>query len=170
MSTTMNLRSGRAVMRRESRNYEEFNERKKYQEEQRLAEESLYDDDEDDETQGLSGTEIKFVQFKNRLKFLVHLNEHQKKNNYSFKEKVEIVKELYELVRYNIDVIIHMYLSVFKNDKRLPRVIIDRGRFIVQEMCEKKRTRGEDKLYKECRELILFVIDILEYHIFTLQK
>jgi hypothetical protein len=156
-------------MRRDSRNYEEFNERKKYQEEQRLAEESLYDD-EDDETRGLSRTEIEFIKFKNRLKFLVNLNEHQKKNNYSFKQKVEIVKELYELVRYNIDVIIHMYLSVFKNDKRLPRVIIDRGRFIIQEMCAKKRTRSEEKLYKECKELILFVIDILQYHIFTLQK
>lgn len=167
----MNLRSGRKVMRRDSRNYEEFNERKKYQEEQRLAEESLYDDeDEDDKTRGLSRREIEFIKFKNRLKFLVHLNEYQKKNNYSFKQKVEIVKELYELVRYNIDVIVHMYISVFKNDKRLPRAIIDRGNFILKEMRLKKRTRSEEKLYKECEELILFVIDILQYYVFTLYE
>ena len=169
MTTTMNLRSGRAIMRRDSRNYEEFNERKKYQEEQRVAEESLYDD-EDDAPQGLSGTEIKFNNFKHRLRFLINLNEHQRQTNSNLNKKLEIVKELYELIRYNLDIIIHISLSVYKHDKRLARVIIERGRFILEEIRLKKRTRAEDELYKECKELILFVIDTLEYHVFTLYK
>jgi hypothetical protein len=157
MSTIMNLRSGRSIMRRDSRNYEEFHERKKYQEE--LAENARIDNEE--EPNVLSGTEIKFNQFKYKLKTILDINEHQKKNNCSLIDKMKTVKRLYELIKDNIDVLIHMHVSVYKDTKKLPLAIIETGRTLIGEMISKIRSRNETKLYRECRELIVFVINRL---------
>jgi hypothetical protein len=150
-------------MRRDSRNYEEFHERKKYQEE--LAKNSRIDNEQ---PKVLSGTEIEFKQFKYKLKNLLEINEYQKKNNFSLIDKMKTVKRLYELIKDNIDVLIHMYLSVHKDTRKLPLVIIERGRSLIKEMVSKIRSRNETKLYKECRELIVFVINRLEYLLFVL--
>lgn len=163
MSTTMNLRSGRSIMRRDSRNYEEFQERKKYQEE--LAEKIRIDIE--GETNIVSETEFKFKLLKYKLKNLLDINEYQKKNNCSLIDKMETVKRLYELIKDNIDVLIRMYLSVYKGTRKLPLAIIERGRTLIEEMVSKIRSRNETKLYRECRELIVFVINTLKYNLFV---
>jgi hypothetical protein len=151
-------------MRRDSRNYEEFHERKKYQEE--LSENSRIDNEE--ESKVLSGTEIEFKEFKYKLKTLLDINEYQKKNNCSLMDKMKTVKRLYELIKDNIDVLIHMHVSVYKDTRKLPLVIIERGRSLIGEMISNIRTRNETKLYRECMELIVFVINRLECHLFVL--
>jgi hypothetical protein len=149
-------------MRRDSRNYEEFQERKKYQEE--LAENIRIDIEEEPKT--LSEIEFKFKLFKYKLKNLLDINDYQKKNNCSLIDKMKTVKRLYELIKDNIDVLIHMYLTVYKGTRKLPLAIIERGRPLIEEMVSKIRTRNETKLYRECRELIVFVISRLKSHLF----
>jgi hypothetical protein len=151
-------------MRRDSRNYEEFHERKKYQEE--LAKDSSIDNKE--EPKLLSGTELEFKRFKYKLKTLLDINEYQKKNNCSLMDKMETVKRLYELIKDNINVLIHMYVSVYNGTRNLPLAIIVRGTSLIEEMLSKIRSRNETKLYRECRELIGFVIKRLEYTLFAL--
>jgi hypothetical protein len=151
-------------VRRDSRNYEEFDERKKYQKE--LAENARIDNEK--EPKVLSGTEIEFKRFKYKLKTLLEINEYQKKNNCSLIDKMKTVKRLYELIKDNIDVIIHIYLSIYKDTRKLPRAIMNRGRSLIEEMSLKTRSRNEKKLYEECRQLISSIINILEYHLFVL--
>ena len=96
----MNLRSGRKLsnLRRDSRNYEEFNERRRYQREQRQLEETLYDEEETEETK----IKKKFDNVCHKTQHLIYLNNFQKENNHSLTDKINTIMELYEVFRYNI--------------------------------------------------------------------
>ena len=161
----MQLRSGNTTLRRESRNYDEFRARTRYQQElERTAnEDSIYDyENEESQCDDLS-TKIKHVYRKTR--HLLYLNEFQKNHNHSLIQKVETIKELYELYRNNIDYMIEFYNKPYNRYKRLPEVIVRKGKQVLQEICLNNRTRKEQKIYKESEDLILTVVYLIEKHI-----
>lgn len=132
-------------MRRHSRNYEEFNERQKYHKE--LLEE-------------------KMKKIHHQMRHLSYLNSYQRNGDFSFIQRTETIKEIYELFRYNMDTIYEYYTTIGKDDKRIPRIMVERGKLILQQMNDsKKSTRSEMKMYIDCGELILFVSDMLERHV-----
>ena len=155
----MNLRSGR-TLRRDSRNYDEFNERRRYQQEQRHIEATLYEEDESEETKLTN----KIKKINHKTKHLINLNTFQKENNYCFIDKVQTIMDLYELYRYNMDDIIQYYKN---NDKRLPQMLYDKGIDLIKEMYAVKRTRQENLIYNECKQLIQFVRYLLDYYILS---
>ena len=65
----MNLRSGRSLMRRDSRNLEEFQERRRYQAEQKAIEASIYDDEEE-----ATALAKKMKKFNHKLRHLLYVN------------------------------------------------------------------------------------------------
>jgi len=190
----MQLRSGRtttSTLRRDSRNVDEFAERRRYQQErlrkqkeqQQRIEESIYDDDDEDEinatndyldvilnNKSLLEKKIKTIIHKTR--HLLYLNKFQNETNHSFSQKVQTVMEIYELYRYNIDYLIEYFNNHHSHDKRLVRSIYDRGLNIRVEMHKYrlKRTRAENKLYYECDELIKFVTYMIHYYILDPRK
>ena len=135
----MQLRSGRSLLRRHSRNMEEFAERKKYQEEQRQQEATLY---EDNKTNDIN---VKIKKFNHTLRHLIYNNQYQKTNDFNFIDKVKNIIDLYEHIRFNFDTLA-IYFK-YKEDHRLLDVIIRRGHFVLLEMNQKKRTREERKIY-----------------------
>jgi len=156
----MNLRSGRRLsnLRRDSRNYEEFNERKKYQKE---LEETFYDEEETEETK----LKKKYHNVCHQTQHLLYLNKFQKENNHSLTDKINTIMELYELFRYNIDYII-LYTKN-KKDKRLPEAIFNKGPELCKEMASSVRTRKEQKLYEKCKEDINWVRYLIDYYILS---
>lgn len=180
----MQLRSGRSTstfstrtLRRDSRNLDEFTERKRYQQErlrqqkeqQQRIEESIYDDDDEHEilnNKNLLEKKIKSIFHK--TKHLLYLNKFQNENNnYSFIQRVQTLKEMYELYRYNMDYLIDYFNNHDTNNKRLARIIYDKGLKLRVAMHKHslKRTRSENKLYYECDELIKFVTYMLNYYV-----
>jgi hypothetical protein len=159
----MNLRSGRTLtaknLRRDSRNYEEFNERKKYQEEQKKIEESIYDEEETEE----EILEKKIKNIYHKTKHLLYLNQVQKSNNHSLIDKINTVSELYELFRYNMDYLIIYFNN--KENKKFPEVIFKKGNDLCNEMAINVRTRKEKMLYKKCKEEIEFVRYLINFYI-----
>lgn len=158
MSTPMNLRSGRSLMRRDSRNLEEFQERRRYQCEQRAIEDSIYSEDENTLAK-------KMKRFNHKLRHLIYLNEFQRKEKHTFNEKMENIIDIFEHVRYNMDDLIQYYNNEHKHDKRLLETIVQRGHILLLEMYQKKRTREEHKNFKKCEDLILFVSDLIEHYV-----
>jgi hypothetical protein len=159
----MNLRSGRKLsnLRRDSRNYEEFNERRRYQREQRQLEETLYDEEETEETK----IKKKFVNVCHKTQHLIYLNNFQKENNHSLTDKINTIMELYEVFRYNIYYIVEYYKN--RKDKRLPQAIFNKGPDLCKEMARSVRTRKEKKLYEKCKEDINWVRYLIDYYILS---
>jgi hypothetical protein len=158
--STMNLRSGRSLMRRDSRNLEEFQERRRYQREQKAIEATLYDDEEE-------ATELakKMNKFNHKLRHLLYVNQYQKDENHNFNEKMQTVIDIYQHIRYNIDDLIQYYNNEHSHDKRLLESIVKKGNTLILEIYNKKRTREEHKKFKKCEYLILFVSDLIEHYI-----
>jgi hypothetical protein len=170
----MQLRSGRSTLRRDSRNMDEFNERRKYQEEQRRIEDSIYEDepnegsddihvgDDDIVTNEIIIKKMKYI--RNRTRHLLYLNEFQKKNNHSFTEKVKTIMEIYQLFRYNTEFVVEYYTNITQN-KKFPEMIYQKGIHLCIEMLNTKRTRQEHKLYLKCKEDIHWVLYLLNRHV-----
>jgi hypothetical protein len=157
MTTTMQLRSGRSLMRRNSRNHEEFQERRRYQREQKQIEYSIYDEE--------NTLQTRIKKFYHKLKHLLYVNEYQNQKNHTFNEKMQTVIDIYEHIRINMDDLIKYYNNDYKHDKRLMEVIIQRGNVLLLEIYEKKRTRQENKNFKKCEDLIFSVTDLIEFYI-----
>ena len=169
----MNLRSGR-TLRRESRNYEEFNERKKYQCEQRRykkeqeqIEETLYEEEEEEEEEETEETKLdkKIQNIFHKTKHLLYLNKCQKENNHSLTDKINTVMELYEVFRFNTDYLV----AYFKNnkDKRFPQAIFNKGSELCCEIASSIRTRKEKKLFEKCKDDIHFVMYLIDNYILS---
>ena len=146
MSTPMNLRSGRSLMRRDSRNLEEFQERRKYQREQRAIEDSIYDDEEDENTLAK-----KMKRFNHKLRHLIYLNNFQVKEKHTFNEKMKNIIDIFEHVRYNMDDLIQYYNNDHKHDKRLLETILQRGHILLLEMYQKKEPEKSTKILKNAK-------------------
>jgi len=171
----MQLRSGRTTLatrtqpqvrtlRRDSRNYEEFNERRRYQQEQKQIEESIYDD-EDNKTQTIN----KFTPISKRVKHLLYLNECQRKQKCNFTERVKTIKELYEFILYNMDDLIELFNGEMKHKKRFPEVIYNKGNELRADIAQaNKKTRGEQQLAWECNDTINHATQLI--HRFILNK
>ena len=156
--STMNLRSGRSLMRRDSRNLEEFQERRRYQREQRVIEDSFYDEEENTLAK-------KMKKFNHKLQHLLYVNQYQKQENHTFNEKMQTVIDIYEHTRYNIDDLIEYYNNEHNHDKRLLTAMVRQGHLLLLEMHNKKRTREENNNFKKCEDLILLVSDLIEEYI-----
>jgi signal recognition particle GTPase len=163
----MNLRSG-LTLRRDSRNNEEFVERRrfqqeqrKYQKEQRKIEETLYEEEETEKTQ----LEKIIKNVFRKTKHLLYLNKCQKENNHTLIEKINTVIELYEVFRYNIDYII----QYFKKDTRFPEAIFNKGTDLIKEMIKSVRTRKERELFEKCKEDINWVKYLIDYYILSVE-
>jgi NAD-dependent SIR2 family protein deacetylase len=173
----MQLRSGRSTLRRDSRNLDEFAERRRYQKEkvryqkeQQRIEESIYEDEvvkpssrrieySDEILKDKKLLEKKIASIFHKSRHLLYLNKCQNLNKHSFTQKLETVMELYELYRYNMDYLIHYFNNGTQKDKDLARAIYDKGHNIRVEMFNHrlKRTRSENELYYKCNDLIHFV-------------
>ena len=177
----MQLRSGRSTstfstrtLRRESRNLNEFAERERYQQEdQKRIEESIYDDVDEDEilnNKNLLDKKIKTIFHK--TKHLLYLNKFQNVQSFSFTQRVETLIEMYELYRYNMDYLIDYFNNHDTNNKRLARIIYDKGLDLRVAMHKHslKRTRSENKLYYKCDQLIKDVTYMLNYYVLDPRK
>jgi len=180
----MQLRSGRTTLtnaasrvpsvsrvsrnlRRNSRNYEEFDERRRYQQEQKFIEESIYDADTHEEQDKKTILLQKWKNISRKTKHLLYLSECQRKNKCSFTEKVKTIKEIYEMFLYNIDDMIELFNGEMKHKKKFPQVIYDKGNELRVEMSKCKRTRGEIQLANECNDLINHVTQLIHRFILT---
>ena len=152
----MNLRSG-LTLRRDSRNHEEFNERKLYQKEQRLIEDSLYEESEEDKL------EKKIKNVFRKTKHLLYLNKCQQENKHSLSEKINTIIELYEVFRYNTDYIVEYFNK--KGDKRFPEAIFNKGPELCKEIASSVRTRKEKILFEKCKDDIHFVMYLMDSYI-----
>jgi signal recognition particle GTPase len=164
----MNLRSG-LTLRRDSRNNEEFVERrqyqqeqKRYQQEQRKIEDSLYEEVEESEDTKL---EKKIKNVFRKTKHLLYLNKCQKENKHSLTEKINTIMELYEVFRYNTDYLIQYFKN--KKDKRFPEAIFNKGPELIKEMATSIRTRKEKELFEKCKDDIHFVMYLLDNYILS---
>jgi hypothetical protein len=164
----MNLRSG-LTLRRDSRNNEEFVERRRYQQEQRRyqqeqrkIEESLYEEVEESEDTKL---EKKIKNVFRKTKHLLYLNKCQKENKHSLTEKINTIMELYEVFRYNTDYLIQYFKN--KKDKRFPEAIFNKGPELIKEMATSIRTRKEKELFEKCKDDIHFVMYLLDNYILS---
>jgi hypothetical protein len=152
----------RASSRRDSRNYEEFNERKRYQEEQKQIEDSIY------EEKITSLSKQKFKHISKRIKHLVYLNECQRKEKYSFTERVKTINELYEFVLYNMDDLIELFNGEMKHRKDFPQVIYTKGNELRADIARaNKKTRSEQKLAWECNDTINHATQLIYRHILS---
>ena len=154
------------ILRRDSRNHEEFNERRRYQEEQKQIEASIYDDeDEDQEDRKTTKLKKKLNSILKRTRHLLYLNEQYKQNNRCFTEKVNNIKEIYELFLYNIDDLIEIFNGEMKHDLRFPEVIYRKGIQLRLDINKAKRTRNEQQIAYECNELINHVVQLIKRYI-----
>ena len=170
----MQLRSGRSTLatrtqtqvripRRASRNYEEFVERRKYQEEQKRVEESIYEE-EDDQTPANK----KWKDISKRIKHLLYLNECQIKQKCTFTEKVKTINEMYEFILYNIDDLIELFNGEMKHRQDFPEVLYSKGNELRRQIIRaNKRTRGEQQLAWECNDLINHATQLIYRHIIS---
>ena len=169
----MQLRSGRSTLatrtqtqvrtpRRASRNYEEFNERKRYQEEQKQLEESIYEEED------ATPLQKKWNQISKRIKHLLYLSECQRKQKLPFTEKVKTIKEIYEFVLYNMDDLIELFNGDMKHKKKFPEVLYTKGNELRRDIARaNKKTRGEQHLAWECNDLINHVTQTIYRHILS---
>jgi len=163
MSTTMNLRSGRKVMRRDSRNYEEFNERRRYQEEQKQLEDSTYEEED-----SLTPGEKKWKRISKRIKHLVYLSECQRKQKCSFAEKVKTINEIYEFILYNMDDLIELFNGEMKDKQKFPKILYTKGNELRADIARaNKKTRGEQQLAWECNDVINHATQLIYRHILS---
>jgi len=170
----MQLRSGRSTLaprtqtqvrtlRRSSRNYEEFNERRRYQEEQKQVEDSIYEK-EDNKTPA----QKKWKHISKRIKHLVYLSECQRKQKLPFTEKVKTINEIYEFILYNMDDLIELFNGEMKHRKDFPAVIYTKGNELRTQINKAiKKTRGEQQLAGECNDLINHATQLIYRHIFS---
>ena len=177
----MQLRSGRTTLtkaasrvpsvsrnlRRNSRNYEEFDERRRYQQEQKLIEESIYDSDTNEEQDKKIMLKLKWKNISRKTKHLLYLSECQRKNKCSFTEKVKTIKEIYEMFLYNMDDMIELFNGEMKHKKKFPQMVYDKGNELRADMNRRKRTRAEIQLANECNDLINHVTQIVYRFIIT---
>jgi hypothetical protein len=169
----MQLRSGRTTLatrtqtqvrtlRRDSRNYEEFNERKRYQEEQKQVEASIYEEDDQNPVQK------KWKHISKRIKHLLYLNECQRKQKCNFTERVKTINELYEFILYNMDDLVELFNGEMKHKKRFPEVIYNKGNELRRDIARaNKKTRGEQELAWECNDLINHTTQLIYRHILS---
>ena len=180
----MQLRSGRTTLtnaasripsvsrvtrnlRRNSRNYEEFDERRRYQQEQKFIEDSIYDSDTNEEPDKKTMSFQKWKNIARKTKHLLYLSECQRKNKCSFTEKVKTIKEIYEMFLYNMDDLIELFNGEMKHKKKFPQMIYDKGNELRADMSRRKRTRGEIQLAYECNDIINHVTQIVYRFILT---
>ena len=165
----MQLRSGRSVnasnstksthtmtMRRNSRNYEEFDERRRYQAEQRAMEDSIYTPEEEI----IASQKNKIY---NTIRHKLYALEYQKKNKstFSFYELVDTCIELYAFINNNMQFIVDN--NAF--DNKLANIIVDKGNHIINEIHRKDKTRAQTKKFERCRYYTGNVIDLIEHYI-----
>lgn len=166
----MQLRSGRSVdaststksihpmtMRRSSRNYEEFDERRRYQAEQRAIEESLYTPEEEI-------IENKKKQLYGSIRHRIYALEYQKKHGHSLYDRIDTCIELFTIINNNIDFIVNN--NAF--DEKLSKIIVSKGIYILNEIHRKDKTRAQTKKIDRCRYYIGNVIDLIEHYILKL--
>jgi len=153
------------ILRRDSRNYEEFKERRRYQEEQKRIEESIYDEEDDEEDREANKLKNNFHKMVKTTKHLLYLNECQKQNHRSFTERVITIKEIFELFLYNIDDLIEIFNDKMKHDLRFPEVIYRKGIQLRLDINKAKRTRNEQQIAYECNELINHVLQLIKRYI-----
>ena len=160
-ATAAPARVTRASPRRDSRNYEEFNERKRYQEEQKQIEDSIYEE-EDTQTPG----QKKWKHISKRIKHLLYLNECQRKQKCSFTERVQTINELYEFILYNMDELIELFNGEMKHKQNFPKIIYTKGNELRADIGRaNKKTRGEQQLAWECNDLINHATQLIYRHI-----
>jgi len=175
----MQLRSGRSTLatrtqtqvrtlRRDSRNYEEFNERRKYQEEQKQIEASIYEEDEQDEEDIQTPGEKKWKHISKRIKHLLYLNECQRQQKCTFTERVKTINELYEFVLYNMDDLIDLFNGEMKHRRNFPEVVYTKGNELRADIARaNKKTRGQQQLAWECNDLINHATQLIYRHILS---
>jgi hypothetical protein len=171
----MQLRSGRTTLtnvssnvtsvsrdlRRNSRNYEEFDERRRYQQEQKVTEDSIYDTHTNEDQDKKIMLKLKWKNIVRKTKHLLYLSECQRKNKCSFTEKVKTIKEIYETFLYNMDDFIELFNGEMKHKKKFPQAIYDKGNQLRADLSKCKRTRTEIQLANECNDLINHVTQLL---------
>jgi len=165
----MQLRSGRSVdtsnssksthsmaMRRNSRNYEEFDERTRYQAEQRVIEDSIYTPEAE-----IIANQKKHIY--STIKHKLYALEYQRKNTdkYSFYELIDTCIELFTFINNNIQFIVDN--NAF--NEKFARVVVDKGNYIINEIHRKDKTRAQAKKFERCRYYIGNVIDLIEHYI-----
>ena len=153
------------ILRRDSRNHEEFNERRRYQEEQKHIEASIYDEEDEEEDREANKLKKKLNSILKRTRHLLYLNEQYKQNNRCFTEKVNNIKEIYELFLYNIDDLIEIFNGEMKHDLRFPEVIYRKGIQLRLDINKAKRTRNEQQIAYECNDLINHVTQLIHRYI-----
>jgi hypothetical protein len=162
-ATAPAARATRASARRDSRNYEEFNERRRYQEEQKQLEDSIYEE-EDSQTQA----EQKWKYISKRIKHLLYLNECQRKQKSPFTERVKTINEIYEFILYNIDDLIELFNGEMKHKKRFPEILYTKGNELRADIAKaNKKTRGEQQMAWECNDLINHATQLIYRHILS---
>ena len=144
-------------MRRDSRNYEEFDERRRYQVEQRAIEDSIYTTEE-------AEIQIKKKHIYATIKHLLYAIEYQSTNNYTLPQQIETCTELFAFLNNNLPFIIDYKVI----ESRFATVIIKKGNYIVEKIHRKDKTRTQSKLFERCRYYIGNVIDLMEHHILKL--
>ena len=154
----MNLRSGR-TLRRDSRNYDEFNERRIYQLQQQNIEDSIYEEEETPQ----SKLKKKIDNVFHKASHLLYLIKCQNENKHSLSDRINTIMEIYEVFRYNLDNLVEYFKD--RDEKRLPQAIFNKGPELVNEIARLVRTRKEKKLYEKCRKDIGYVMYLLEYYI-----
>jgi hypothetical protein len=166
----MQLRSGRSiftksseesrhsmVMRRDSRNYEEYAERLNYQREQRMIEESIYTTEEEE----INNKKKRII---NTAKHLLYAIEYQTDKNFPLAYKVKTCIELYRLFNNNMPFLIEHNVIT----ERLAKVMVDKGTYVLNEIWRKDKTRNQKTMFNECRYIIGNVIDLIEHHVLKL--
>ena len=165
----MQLRSGRSVdastsrksthamdMRRNSRNHEEFDERRRYQADQMAIESGIYTSETeiiDDKKKHIYAT----------IRHKIHAIEYQRinKDKYSFYDMVDTCIELFTFINNNMPFIATN--NAFP--ERLAKVVVDRGNHILTEIHRKDKTRAQAKKFENCRYYIGNVIDLIEHYV-----
>ena len=169
----MQLRSGRSIdastssksthpmtmrtMRRSSRNYEEFDERRRYQAEQCAIENSIYTPEAE-----IIASQKK--QLYASIRHRIYALEYQKKNNYSLNDRIDTCIELYTIINNNMPFIVMNNAFC----EKLAKIVVDRGIHILTEIHRKDKTRAQAKKNERCRYYIGNVIDLIEHHILKL--
>jgi hypothetical protein len=159
-------RAGRAAaraVRRDSRNFIEFNERRRYQEEQKQLEESIYTTATEDTLQNRWKVIVK------RIKHLLYFIECQRKQKCTLTEKLNTIKEIYEFILYHIDDMIELFNGEMKHNKKFPGVLYNKGNHLRWEIntAAEKRTRSEQKLAGECNDVINHVSQVIYRYILS---
>ena len=162
-ATAPAARATRASARRDSRNYEEFNERRRYQEEQKQLEDSFYEE-EDIQTP----EQKKWTHISKRIKHLLYLNECQRKQKSPFTERVKTINEIYEFILYNMDDLIELFNGEMKHKKRFPEILYTKGNELRADIAKaNKKTRGEQQMAWECNDLINHATQLIYRHILS---